>query len=257
MLTSTEEVFFKSALGLAKQLQAAGMEVLKPAAFEPGNFKTATLSETVRRSGFQIMVLLSYEDDTHTVAFSARKQGMMSSGWAWVQLIIGHAVDAMHGWVNLRPLLPLEGMQAFAEQVSDYSKSTFNISVSADSVDLTHSVALYDAIMLYAHAATRVLSEGGNLNNGRALTEAMRSAIFPGVGGKTVKLDKHGDRIDSYEVINYILKADGVMGSVPVGSYNEALQQYRAYGEAVVWPGGSTEVPVDYFSGVIDTVAQC
>jgi hypothetical protein len=103
--------------------------------------------------------------------------------------------------------------------------------------------------MLYAHAATKVLLEGGDLNNGTAVTEAVRSTTFEGVGGSTVVLDEKGDRIASYEVMNYVLKAGNVMGSVAVGMFNSTLRQYKAYEQTVVWPGNTPEVPADYFSG--------
>ena len=140
-------------------------------------------------------------------------------------------------------------MQVFAEQVSNYTRTGFNITVSPDSVDLTYSIALHDAIMLYAHAATKVLAEGGSLHDGQAVTEAVRSTTFKGVGNSVVALDKHGDRIESYEVMNYVEGADGGITSVAVGLYNRTLQQYVAYERAVVWPGRSTRVPLAYSSG--------
>ena len=41
-------------------------------------------------------------------------------------------------------------------------------------------------------------------------------------------LDSNGDRIESYEVMNYVLEGDA-MSSVAVGMYDGTLQQYRAY----------------------------
>ena len=83
---------------------------------------------------------------------------MMNAGWVWVHSNLAMKIS---GWLYLRPLLPSDGMQAFAEQVSKYTESHFGITTSADSVDVPYSVALYNSIMLYAHAATRVLSAGG------------------------------------------------------------------------------------------------
>ena len=100
------------------------------------------------------------------------------------------------------------------------------------------------AVMLYAHAATKVLLEGGNLYDGLAVTEAVRSTRFEGIAG-VVALNQQGDRIDSYEVMNYVLMEDGKVDSVPVGVYHSNLQQYKAYERAVVWPGSMTEVPSD------------
>ena len=157
-------------------------------------------------------------------------------------------VPAMAGWLSFRPFLG-SSPKAFAKQVSDYSKSHFNISVRTDSVDLVYSAALYDAIMLYAYSAAKVLSEGGDLRDGEAVTAAMRNTTIEGVGGTAVALDSNGDRIYSYEVMNYIVKAGDVMRSVAVGIFNSMLQEYKVYERAVVWPGSTMEAPADYVSG--------
>jgi hypothetical protein len=140
-------------------------------------------------------------------------------------------------------------MDAFTQSVSEYTQSRFGIDTDADSVDLTYSVALFDAIMLYAHAATRVLSEGGSLNDGEAVVRAVRNTSFVGIGGSRVVLDEYGDRIESYEVMNYVLDAGDVMRSVAVGLYNSTVQQYEAYERETVWPGNTIEVPADRCSG--------
>ena len=173
---------------------------------------------------------------------------MTGAGWCWLTLE-GKIGVQREGWLYLRPFLPSKDMQTFATQVSEYTKSRFNISSSPDSVDLTFSVALHEAVMLYAHAATKVLAEGGDLRDGRAVTAALRNTVFEGVGGTEVVLDSNGDRIESYEVMNYVVGADGVMSSVPVGVYNHTLQQYMAYERVVVFPGGTTDVPPDTSQG--------
>ena len=50
ILSSTESNWFETQQGLGKQLETAGIRVLKPAPFNPGNLKDATLSE-IRQSG--------------------------------------------------------------------------------------------------------------------------------------------------------------------------------------------------------------
>ena len=55
VLTSTNRIHFQGGLGLTKQLQAAEMRVLKPAAFEPGSFpSTPSQLGEIRRSGIQM-----------------------------------------------------------------------------------------------------------------------------------------------------------------------------------------------------------
>ena len=100
--------------------------------------------------------------------------------------------------------------------------------------------------MLYAHAATKMLLAGGDLLDGNAVSAAVRNTSFMGVGGSDVTLNNHGDRIESTMVMNYVLTANGVMSSVVVGLYSCSTGQYKAYDQAVVWPGNSTETPPDH-----------
>ena len=85
MVTSSDAVWLDSGLDLTKQLQAAGVEVLTPAPFTPGSFKSAVLSE-IKRSGFRIVLLMARDDDSKAVALSADTAGMGRPGWAWVSV---------------------------------------------------------------------------------------------------------------------------------------------------------------------------
>ena len=228
------------------------MSVLRPAALESGKITDAPVLE-IRRSGIRIVLVLLYHADKQCVASLAREEGMITAGWAWMltnEDLIGRT---MAGWLYFRRFLSSTGTQAFVEQVSTYSSTGFSITLGPGSVDLTYSTALYDAIMLYARAATTVLSEGGNLRDGEAVTAAVRSTTFEGVQGH-VALDVNGDRIESYEVMNFVLRADDVMSSVAVGLYNSRQRQHKAY-ERVVWPGNTMEVPIDFLlSSLCDAI---
>ena len=61
-------------------MNATGIEVLRPAAFEPGHFKEETLS-IIRRSGIRIVLLMGYLEELKVVASSASQQGMNGVGW--------------------------------------------------------------------------------------------------------------------------------------------------------------------------------
>ena len=188
----------------------------------------------------------------------------MLQGWAWISLESTgkYRVDGMQGWLYTRPTLPSKSMQAFIEQVSNFTKSHFNITMDPQEVDLAYSITLFDSIMLWARAATKVLLAGGNLFDGAAVTAAVRSTTFEGVGGSSVVLDKHGDRIESYEIMSYIAGADnGIMGSVPIGLCNSTVYtsehkytpvvglKYTPYEQAVVWPGRMAETPISFIQG--------
>ena len=389
MLTNT--YYFDGGLDLAKQLQTADIEVFKPVAFESGYFTAALLSQ-IKHSGIRIIVFMAEDNDVASVS------SMTAAGWSWIMPEQRDAaVASLQGWLFLRAFLSSQDMQAFAEQVSNYTKTFFQppsaaqcqdrngtsehgttcaesrpfcdtnginwhqpemsnaqacpvtcgtcvwwvIPAGADAVDLTYSVALHDAIMLFAHAATKLLSEGGDLHDGQAVTEAVRNTNFVGAGGEVVALDERGDRRESYEVMNFVIgnasleykgktfralatglqlqeyyggykfcskysevtptiknsvdackdtcvqqgcwaltyyaglqtefkrrcylymsKAEcgtlegykdgvGSVWSVPVGVFNSSTGQYQAYKQAVIWPGGTPEVPTDYISGVL------
>ena len=62
----------------------------------------------------------------------------------------------MQGWLSARPVVPPKVMEVFAKQISNYTASRFNSSVTTYLAALTYSVALFDAILLYANAATKV-----------------------------------------------------------------------------------------------------
>ena len=237
---STEDLWFQSGIGLTKQLQDAGIYVSVPAPFVPLEFnKTETLQE-IKRTGKRVIFLMTYEDSMAMVASMAAGEGMNTKGWAWV-LGLDLATGQQLGWLFVRPLVP-SNLKAFARQVSDYSKSGFGL--SADSVDLAYSLALHDSIMLYAHAATKVLAEGGDLRDGAKVTEALRNTTFHGKGNRPVSLDQNGDRIGSYGVMNYVVGADNTVSSVSVGVYSD--QKYTASELAVVWPGDTTDIPADH-----------
>ena len=226
---------------LTQRLQAAGIEVPGRFIFLPTSAQDQTLTD-IKRTGFRIMIFALPAEQIKNLALRAEQELMTIHGWVWIVLAdheFHQRVVQMQGWLTVLPIVYSGGMQAFAKQVSDYSKSNFNISINAGSVDLTYSVRLYDAIMLYAHAATKVMSEGGNLRDGKAVISAIRSARFVGVGNIPVALDKNGDRMESYEVINFVVGADGVVDSIPVGVFNSTIQQYEALERAIVWPGNS------------------
>ena len=223
--------------------QQAELKVIKPAAFESGTFDEVKASE-IRRLGVRVLFVLAWEEDILAIA-----SAIPGAGWAWIQIDkVGLGANAMQGWLALVPFLRSDLAEAFTEQVSVYTESHFNFSVSQDSVDPAYSAALYEAIMLYAHAATDVMSKAGSLQDGEAVTAAVRNTSFIGVGGTPVKLDSNGDRIQSYEVLNYALGEGDMVHSVAVGLFN-SLGQYKAYERAVLWPGKTEDVPSDYFSG--------
>ena len=273
------------------------------------------------------------DSDVTTVAFSARAHGMNgpAPGYAWINIWEDYQTEApqlREGWLFVTSLSPSTGEQAFRQNVSDMSKSEFNITIDPDSVNIATSTALYDAIMLYAYAATEVMNEGRDLADGKVMATAIRNTTFEGVGGQIVALDNNGDRITSYEVLNFKLETEEVnaqrrktnqLSRVLVGLYfnfnaivcqdrmgtsefgtkcaetrpycektginwktpemtnaaacpvtcgkcdatgtspvsNISTEQYTETLHDAIWPGGTTNVPVDSVEGAPPSFVDC
>ena len=89
------------------------------------------------------MLVLSFDDDVQKLACVARREAM-TSGWAWLVTDKKAGGKELAGWLWFRPSFASD-MRTFAEQVSKYTESHFNTSLSKASVDVTYSAALYDA----------------------------------------------------------------------------------------------------------------
>ena len=246
MLTSSEPVYFQSGIELQKQLRAARIDVQKEPSFEPGDFKNSTLEE-IKLKSLRIVMVMACSDDLRQISGKASQIGMDTAGWAFITtLALVQASTDFCGWLVIQPHFDADKLHGFAENVSLYGRSGFNVNVPADSVDLPYATALFEAIMLYAHATTKVLAEGGDIFNGTVVTEAVRNTSIVGLGNRVVELDKQGDRVQSYIVTNYVLGQDDVMRSLAVGVYNQSHQEYTALDRLVIWPGNRTEIPADF-----------
>ena len=165
------------------------------------------------------MILFASSSDRAKMGLRAHNDGLITTNWAWLtesklnskkELEAGYALS---GWIYFQAVLPKAELEDFVEKVKIQNSAVFGVTTDAQlSAQDEGLLSLHDAVMLYAHAATRVLSEGGDLQDGQAVTKAVRSTRFEGYGGSVVALDTKGDRIESYEVMNYVLEADGAIG---------------------------------------------
>ena len=136
----------------------------------------------------RIVMALAYEDELVLVAIEAHGLGMML-GWAWLGVdavfgavyaaetsLLEQAKQAFSGWLYLRPaVVRSTAMDTFYGNVKEYNQKDFNISFPT--VD-PHAAALYDSVYLFAYAATLVLAEGGDVNDGAAMVAAMSQISF-------------------------------------------------------------------------------
>ena len=254
MLTSTDPFWYKSGAEIKRQLEDAGIRTKTPTAFDTGQENFIHSLHYIKRSGIRIILFLSYDTDLNRILSQAVPEQMVKN-YAWILVEEPlNPTEQMQGFLFLRPLQPTQGMQAFAQQVSDYSNSSFNITLAPDAVDLTYSTALYDAIMLYAHAANKVLEDGKDLHDGEVVTAVIRNLTIVGVGKRTVSLNSDGDRFESYEVMSYLLGAGSRMKTLQVGVYDMTNKKYTKTQQDVLWPGNTRIEPVGRITGeIVDT----
>ena len=87
---------------------------------------------------------------------------------------------ALHGWLYLIPFEPQTlSVRQFKAEVRNATERNFDVKLGDAPID-SAAVALYDAIMLWARAASRVLARqgaGAELQRGRAASVAMRRQL--------------------------------------------------------------------------------
>ena len=212
MVTSSDNLFLLTQPAWIQHLSAEKIVVRPALTFEAESFQSAALEE-IRRSNVRVVIALACSSDTMTLALAARKLGMTSRGWAWIgdvtvigaeqadmitsDALIENAKDALHGWIYLAVFKKSSAIiDEFYEQVKDYGRRDFNLSkdVTARDID-AFAASLYDAVFLFAHAATRMLSEGGDVQDGKLMVQTMHNISFDGIQG-AVALDKKYRRTD-------------------------------------------------------------
>ena len=199
-----------------------------------------------------MVIVLAWSSDVAAIALNARQLQMTMTGWSWVGIDevpsalqsvsisdLAKAKEALYGYLYIIPKPVV--LTDFEQQVRSYGQRYFNI--SSPGIISNYAASLYDAVFLFAHAATRVISEGGDVNDGSAIVEAMTKTSFEGILQRSVELDENGDAIEPYAVMNYVEQEDGKMRGVEVGVYGSGQLDLRV--DEVRWPGNASVVPLD------------
>lgn len=107
---------------------------------------------------------------------------------------------------------------------------------------------LYDAVHVYARAATRVLADGGDVRNGRAIMRYVHNTTYRSVLGFDVRIDANGDAEGNYTVIAALPTT-----KTPVGGYRMQPVGYFTNGVDDADGNGSEE---DYAFRYIDPIGR-
>lgn len=253
VLSSTQNLYLMTS-GVWSQHLASQNITVSLKTFGAGAFESAMLEE-MQQANMRVVIVLADKPDTAKLALSAHQLGMTSASWAWLGVdnvagaellatatMTDRARQALHGWLFFMPKqAPPQQSAEFHRQVRAYGQKHFGLSPAQAAVDL-YAAELFDAVYLFAHAATRVMEAGGDVSSGAQMMQVMRNISFVGIQQRTVALDANGDAIQPYSVMNYV-EENAEMRSVEVGWYESGQLKLKV--ADVRWPGNSSIVPID------------
>ncbi|XP_037836541.1 extracellular calcium-sensing receptor-like [Kryptolebias marmoratus] len=127
-----------------------------------------------------------------------------------------------------------------------------------DVAELRYSSNIYKAIYAVAHSLHSILkcSDGKGCKKSLEVkpwevVEALKQVNFIIRNGDQVWFDHTGAAVAKYEVVNWQRGSNGLVQFKPVGYYDASLpsgQMFVLNTEAIMWPGGSKELPVSVCS---------
>ncbi|XP_074535467.1 extracellular calcium-sensing receptor-like [Halichoeres trimaculatus] len=127
-----------------------------------------------------------------------------------------------------------------------------------DVAELRYSSNIYKAIYAVAHSLHSILKCSEKQGCDKTVTvspqqvvESLKRVNFTLKNGDQVWFDSTGAAAARYEVVNWQKGSDGSVHFKPVGYYDASLppgQKFVLNTEAIMWPGGKTELPVSLCS---------
>uniref|UniRef100_A0A668RFW0 G-protein coupled receptors family 3 profile domain-containing protein n=1 Tax=Oreochromis aureus TaxID=47969 RepID=A0A668RFW0_OREAU len=121
-----------------------------------------------------------------------------------------------------------------------------------DVAELRYSSNIYKAVYAVAYSLHNILkcsNSQGDINI--MVVESLKQVNFTIKNGDRVWFDSTGATVARYEVVNWQHGPDGSVQFIPVGYYDASLppgQRFVLKTEAIMWPGGSKELPVSVCS---------
>jgi ABC-type branched-subunit amino acid transport system substrate-binding protein len=252
-LRDSSEIMALSALSMRSKVEEQAKYIAIELWFASQESLPSTLPR-IKLAGARVVMALAYATDYLAIAIAARTL-KFSEGWAWIGVdmvadagTIGEAFGrvvtpqdaqgALQGWLYMEPYS--DAPTSFFDRVRRASIDIHGQQIKEDEPINSFASNLYDAIFLFAHAATRYPEL---LADGRKLAEMMMNYSFQGLGGGIVELDRDGDKKESIRVLNYVAHKDGSSVARRVGLYAAIKAEYTPDDVTVIWPGGSTDIP--------------
>ncbi|GAA6225791.1 extracellular calcium-sensing receptor-like [Lates japonicus] len=127
-----------------------------------------------------------------------------------------------------------------------------------DVTELRYSANIYKAIYAVAYSLHSMLKCSNSQGCDKSVkvtpwqvVESLKQVNFTIKNGDQVWFDSTGAAVARYEVVNWQRGSDGSVHFKPVGYYDASLppgQKFVLKTEAIMWPGGNTELPVSVCS---------
>ncbi|OQR74543.1 guanylate cyclase 32E-like [Tropilaelaps mercedesae] len=122
----------------------------------------------------------------------------------------------------ITPCAPqLEAYQKFQENVQKFAGQPplcipFHPQVQVDIPP--YAAMAYDAVWLYARAATELLNRNQSLDNGTALIDVIRNNVYRSVMGFDIRVDENGEAEGNYTVLGFANASDEHLS--PIGKFS-------------------------------------
>jgi len=262
------------------------MEVVASHMYNDGNI--ASILDEISQEEGRIIFLHTTVADAEVVLTRAYGLGMLQTGWAWIGSDWAQTTlfddfksndldevlkiqDASTGLIAVRPAeeetaTTRHVKQNLARQESqgDINTVACNHNFASDHVNSMAYFA-YDAVIVGATAIHRAVEENGREPSNFTATmeqlKLMEEAEEKVTGGATgpIHIDKNGDRVIDYEVVNLIDGEWVVVGSFhPTSARVDLLSEGENADDSkiMVFPGGSTQIPSDRSEGHVSLAAM-
>ena len=273
ILTSTEVVYSETASAWAAAFNAAKI-VARLERFEANEEFDSAVLEMIKISGIRVVVALCYNDALLTIITLADDRGMMSAGWAWLaENAVGVLISNVLPSDEIRMRRVITGFVFFSEfmisgqfekelleEARHLSSEYLKKPVATSDAVSPYTLAMYNAVILYAYAVNKTLSAGGDIRQGDEMVALMKNTSFLGPGG-SVSLNEKGDRVMDvafYNIRGFDTVSDSVGQQLTVSKtslvahYVSGNSTLLSISNNIVWHGGGIASPVAF----IDMVSQ-
>lgn len=258
------------------------MEVVASYMYSEGNIDS--IMDEIFEDEYRVIFLHTTVSEVESVLTIAHEKKMLGhSGWAFVgsdwaqstlfdefenddeELVTELTEGGCEGLLALRPLE--EETPTSAHVRNSIRRTEHNMSTSGcqHDVDIEHVNSMayfaYDAVVVGATGVHRAFENGQLPSNFTAVLEQLR--LLEGEEGKVpngatghIFIDKNGDRIKQYEVVNLIgseWEKVGLFGKNKGLGLNVAA---LGHNPDIIFPGGSTQIPSDRSEGHVALAAM-